>query len=199
MEQIDQNLLLWFNSLHTPILDKIMLTATSTWFWIPFYLLLFCFCIKYYQKESIIILLIIALGILICDQSCNLIKYTVERYRPSHNLQLSSQLHLCQDFNGNIYKGGLYGFCSSHAANSFCLATIIGFFLGKRHKVWIYIMATFAITISYTRIYLGVHYPSDIVCGALIGFIVAFLLLLLYQKLSHIHFIHNLRHKKEIK
>ena len=169
LELLDQKLLVWLNGFHSAFLDQLMFYASKTWFWIPFYAILLFFCIKYYKKQSIWIFLIIALGILASDQLCNVIKFSVARYRPSHNLELSPLLHLYQFSDGTYYRGGLYGFCSAHAANSFCMATLVIYFLRKYSKIWLIIMPLYAILVSYTRIYLGVHYPADILCGGLFG------------------------------
>ena len=173
LERLDQQLLVWLNGFHSPVFDQLMFYASQTWFWIPFYAVLIFFCIKYYKKQSIWIFLIIIVGITASDQLCNVIKYSVARYRPSHNIELKSLLHLYQFPDGTYYRGGLYGFCSAHAANSFCLATVIIYFFRKHSKIWLVIMPLYAILVSCTRIYLGVHYPADILCGGLLGIGVA--------------------------
>ena len=98
--------------------------------------------------------------------SSRLMKPGFERLRPSHNERLSDQLKLHAFQNGTFYRGGTYGFVSSHAANSFGLATFAVLLFGARIWRWLWIWAAI---VSWSRIYLGVHYPGDILFGALFG------------------------------
>ena len=98
--------------------------------------------------------------------SSRLMKPGFERLRPSHNERLDDQLKLHAFQNGTFYRGGEYGFVSSHAANSFGLATFAVLLFGTRTWRWLWIWAAI---VSWSRIYLGVHYPGDILFGALFG------------------------------
>jgi undecaprenyl-diphosphatase len=116
------------------------------------------------------------------DQSSNWIKRTAERYRPSNEKSgISEQLHLHVSKKGDVYRGGTYGFVSSHAANSFSLAVLFMYFFSPINRKIKYVFPLWAILFSYTRIYLGVHYPGDILCGALLGLCCGFFTLWLYR------------------
>jgi undecaprenyl-diphosphatase len=110
-------------------------------------------------------LILLALCVALTDQiASHLIKNWVQRLRPSHEPSLSGLVHLV-----NGYRGGKFGFVSSHAANSFGIALFLFFLLRKSLPQIGYILFPWAIAVSYSRIYLGVHYPADILGGALIG------------------------------
>jgi len=112
------------------------------------------------------ILLGIALCVLLADQlSVHLFKNVFQRLRPSHEPELTGMVHLVRD-----YRGGNWGFVSSHAANTFAIATFLSLIF-KNRKFWI-ILFSWCIIVSYTRIYLGVHYPGDIFGGALLGMVI---------------------------
>lgn len=98
--------------------------------------------------------------------SSRVLKPGFERLRPSHNPALSDALVLHQNEDGSVYRGGRYGFVSSHASNTFGLAAIAFMILGKSAVWWLWIWAGL---VSWTRMYLGVHYPADIVFGSLFG------------------------------
>ena len=109
------------------------------------------------------ILLAVGVVILIADQvSASIIKPLVGRLRPSRNPDLQSTIHLV-----NGYRGGMFGFVSSHAANCFGIALFLAFLFKNRAFTWL--MIAWASLMCYSRIYLGVHYPGDIVCGAILG------------------------------
>ncbi len=166
-KQIDQSLFLLLNDIHSIFWDKAMFLFSSREIWIPFYLLIVYVIIKTYKKNSIYILFLIGLSIVVSDQFSGLIKNLVERLRPSNDPALINLVHIV-----NNYKGGAYGFFSSHASNTFTVA-VIATLLFKNRTFSILIFA-WAIVVSYTRIYLGLHYPGDILAGWLWGALVGF-------------------------
>ena len=161
IKQIDQSLLLFLNSFHNDFWDKAVTLFTSIEIWIPFYLLIIYFIIKTYKKNSIYILILIALSIAVSDQFSGLIKNSVQRLRPTHDPVLENLVH-------NIYsKGGLLAFFSAHAANTFTIAVITAKLF--KNRLFTIMIFTWAILVSYTRIYLGMHYPGDILTGWIWG------------------------------
>jgi undecaprenyl-diphosphatase len=167
--ELDKKLLLLLNSFHTPWLDPIMLFITHTLTWLPLYLFLLYLVIRDYKKQVWVILLGIGLTILLADQiTSGLMKPYFERLRPSREPSLQGLVHLVDG-----YVGGKFGFASSHAANTFGTATF--FFLLYRHsKKWVTFLFLWAAVMTYTRIYLGVHYPGDILVGGAIGVLSGF-------------------------
>jgi undecaprenyl-diphosphatase len=164
--EYDQELLRFLNGHHTPWLDPVMLILTETITWLPLYVFFLYLIIKEYKKEAWIILLGIAVTILLADQvTASIMKPYFARLRPSQEPTLEGLIHLVQG-----YKGGQFGFASSHAANSFGGATFFFLVFGdtKRWMIWLFVWAAL---LTYTRIYLGVHYPGDILVGALVGMI----------------------------
>ena len=161
---LDQLLLLKINGLNTPWLDSTMYALTQGIYWLPLYILVIGFIIYKAHWKAISVLLFLAVVIVLTDQlSASIIKPWVGRLRPSHNPELENILHFV-----NNYKGGLYSFVSSHATNAFGIATFLWLILRKKID-WIWVMYVWAIIFSLTRIYLGVHYPSDIIGGAVLG------------------------------
>jgi undecaprenyl-diphosphatase len=160
----DKELLLLLNGFHTDSLDPLVMLVTRTDFWIPLYLVLLFLIFKNYNKKGWLVLAGVALTVLLADQvTSGLMKPYFQRLRPSNEPALEGVLHLVDS-----YRGGLYGFASSHAANTTGVALIVFLVLRNFYK-WIWVIFIWAFVMSYTRIYLGVHYPGDIIVGAMIG------------------------------
>lgn len=162
--ELDKELFLFLNSLHTDWLDPIMFWLTKTIVWLPLYLFLLYLTIKEFNKQTWVVLIGIGITILLADQiTSGLMKPFFERLRPSRDPSLDGLVHLV-----NGYKGGKYGFASGHAANTFGTATFF-FLIFRSIHPWIKWIFVWAALMTYTRIYLGVHYPGDIVVGGLLG------------------------------
>lgn len=161
IKQLDQSLFLFLNSFHNDFWDKAMTLFTSREIWIPFYLLIVYLIIKTFKRNAVYILIMIGLSIALSDQFSGLIKMTVQRLRPTHDPGLKDLVHY-------IYtKGGQFGYFSAHAANSFTIAVLTSK-LFKNHLFSIMIFS-WAVLVSYTRIYLGLHYPGDVLTGWIWG------------------------------
>ena len=171
--ELDKDIFLWLNGLHHPTLDAIMWWISAKTTWIPFYLALVVFIAYRLKWKALPALLLVFILILISDQVSVLMKENIQRFRPSHHPVIGPLVHVIND-----YRGGKYGFVSSHAANSFALATYVALLIKKKWLSWLLII--WAIVVSYSRIYLGVHYPADITGGAILGVLDALLVYYLY-------------------
>lgn len=168
---IDARLLLIVNGAHSPFFDSVMWCISGRWIWIPFYVVLAYLLFRRMSwKRASICLVTIGLIILSADQTCaTLIRPEIGRLRPANlNNPLSSFVHVV-----NGYRGGRYGFPSCHAANTFALAVFMSLVI--RHKWFTVMMFSWAFVVSYSRMYLGVHYFGDLFCGATIGSLFAVL------------------------
>ena len=172
----DTWLFLLLNSLHLEALDPIMVIISGKFTWIPLYVILLLLVIKKHQIKSMLIVVpFIVLLITSSDQiSVHLFKNLFERLRPCHNPDLDDFIHLL----GNC--GGKYGFLSSHASNTFALATFL--ILLMKQRAYLYALIFWAGLVSYSRIYLGVHYPADILAGACLGILIGMLFWNLFIK-----------------
>jgi undecaprenyl-diphosphatase len=165
----DQKLLLWLNGFYHPALDPAVFLTSQTWFWIPLYGLLLWLVVKDYKRESWIVLAGILFTIAFADQfTSSFMKPFFGRLRPSHEPALEGIIHLVRNLGGDVYIGGMYGFASAHAANTFGTATFF-VLLFKSRRPWIIALYAWAVLMTYTRIYMGVHYPGDILVGGTIG------------------------------
>lgn len=171
LSDIDARLLLIVNGAHGPFFDSVMWCISGRWIWVPFYAVLAYLLFRRMSwKRASICLVTIGLIILAADQTCaTLIRPEIGRLRPANlNNPLSSFVHVV-----NGYRGGRYGFPSCHAANTFALAVFMSLVI--RHKWFTVMMFSWAFIVSYSRMYLGVHYFGDLFCGATIGSLFAVL------------------------
>ena len=164
MIHLDEQLFLWLNNLGTPTWDGFWLFMTDKYNMIPLYLFLLGLSIwKWGWKKGLGVLLTAILMIAFTDQVTNLFKSGFARLRPCHDPDIAPFMRLVK-----AKCGGKYGFFSGHASNSFAVALFfIGLFQNQyRHMRWLLLWAAM---VAYSRVYVGVHYPLDIFCGALFG------------------------------
>ena len=160
--EYDERLFLALNELHATWLDPIMLWSSGNLLWLPLYAFLLYQLSRLPRIHTIVALLCIAAGIALSDQlTSTVLKPLVARPRPTWNTELGPLVHTVND-----YRGGHFGFPSSHAANTFCVAVLLILILRKRWFLWLLLWSAW---VSYSRIYLGVHYPADVLIGALLG------------------------------
>ncbi len=174
--KLDSKLFLFLNNLGTTKFDAFWLSLSKIEANIVMYLFLIFlfFHIKKLRPKFLYIfylLFVIALMITITDQGANFFKDSFQRLRPCYNESISDSLRLVKE-----NCGGKYGFFSAHASNSFSLAIFFGLLFKNRIRYMIIITIVYASLISYSRIYLGVHFPIDIIVGSSFGLFVGFII-----------------------
>lgn len=173
----ERDLFFMLNGSDSPFLDRFMWLYSGKAVWLP--LAFFILVVLLYKKkwrESILILLAIVLVITFCDQfASHVCKPIFTRFRPTHHPDFMDQVKTVFD-----YRGGRYGFISSHAANAFGFATFMSLLF--RYRLFTWTIFLWAALTAYTRVYLGVHFISDIVPGAIAGVFFGWLVYWLYVK-----------------
>jgi len=167
---LDQSVFLALNGLHLPFLDQFFFYATKPLVWIPLYLVLLLLFIYTFRWKTILVIMMVALTITASDQLANLGKNSTQRLRPTHEPTISSQVHIV-----NNYKGGRYSFWSAHASTNMAVALFVIMLLRRRYRWIVQVMLLYAFIMGYSRIYLGVHYPGDILTGFVIGALLGWL------------------------
>lgn len=208
IETADQHIVLAINGAHTPWLDCFLWMVTSPWPWIPLYILAIGLLLQCYRRQRswraagqviLFIVLAVALSDLIAS---GIIKPLVMRPRPTHTAVLEDALHLHRYADGSVYRGGAYGFVSSHAATTTTIAILFFYFI-KPFFQRRYLIATgctlYVLLICYTRIYLGAHFLLDILGGMLTGIMVCLPVIFHYHKMVNTtapHFLYFCNFKK---
>ena len=173
MEKIiecDKELYLFLNNLGNPTWDPFWLIITDKWTAIPLYIfLLYLIFRKFGLKGTIITAVIIALLITATDQLANVFKHGFERPRPCRQEGVMEYARYI------AVRCGRFGYFSAHASSSIGLAVFVGLILKKFYPKLLYLMLIWAGVVSYSRIYVGVHYPLDIVTGMFIGALLGYL------------------------
>lgn len=178
--QYDKELFLFLNNLGTESWDSFWMFMTNKLSSIPLYLFLLIICVKKLGvKPTLLIIIIVALMIAATDQLANAFKYGFERLRPCHDESIFNKMRLVKP-----YCGGKFGYFSAHAANSFAMATLFSL-LFKKYFNWIpFLLLFWALLVAYSRIYIGVHFPLDVITGICIGLLFGWMFFALYRILK---------------
>lgn len=178
--QLDKQLLLMLNGSDSLFLDGLVMTLTTAATWIPLYVSLFYLVLKNNDNVRQILLVVVcaaACVVLAGTVDDAIVKPLVARWRPTQDPEIALLVDVVDG-----YRGGKYGFFSAHAANTFSIA--IFFCLLVRSRVLSMALILWSLTNCWTRIYLGVHYPGDIVCGLLWGGFVGFVVYWVYRHIG---------------
>ena len=159
----DKELFLFLNTLGDTQFDQFWIMISEKWVWIPLYFIFLYLIVRNFKLKSVLfILLFIALGVVASDQISGIFKYGIARLRPCHDPSLEGLMR-------EVQCGGQYGFYSAHASNTFFIAMFMVMLLKNKIKSLAYFLFPWALIVSISRIYLGVHFPLDVAFGATVG------------------------------
>lgn len=178
--QFDKHLLLQLCGSQSLFLDSLVTTLTNAYMWIPLYIALLYVVIKNSDNARNVILVLLSAGLCVLlagtvDDS--IVKPLVARWRPARDPEIGVLVDVV-----NQYRGGYYGFFSAHASNTFSIAVFFSLLI--RSRILSIALVLWSLTNCWTRMYLGVHYPGDILVGLLWGGIVGTVVYLLYHRLQ---------------
>lgn len=166
---VDKTALLAVNGMYSVFQDAFWWMVSAKWSSLLLVLALLWILMRQNRRHALLVLLMVAVAVLVADQvSSGLIKHLVERLRPTHDPSLENAVHVI-----NGYRGGMYGFVSSHAANFFAIATLVTLIM--RRGLVAAALYCWGLVQCYSRIYLGVHYPGDILGGMIVGLLAGWL------------------------
>ncbi|RNC89541.1 MAG: phosphatase PAP2 family protein [Allomuricauda sp.] len=161
----DRELFLFLNGLGTETWDSFWLFTTRSKNSIPLYAVLLFLTYRYLGlKKTLVVIVAIALLITATDQLSNFFKYGIRRLRPCHDSDISGIMRLVKS-----YCGGKFAYFSAHAANSFAVASFFSLLFIKKYRVLVILLMVWACLVAYSRIYIGVHFPLDVLTGMLVG------------------------------
>lgn len=178
--QLDKQLLLMLNGSESLYYDMLMMTLTNAWTWVPLYVSLFYVVLKNNENVQKILLILASAGLCVLLAGTvddTIVKPLVARWRPTHDPQIGLMVDIVDG-----YRGGRYGFFSAHAANTFSIAIFFCWLV--RCRLLSLALITWSFINCWTRLYLGVHFPGDILVGLLWGFLVGTLVYYLYFRVS---------------
>lgn len=186
LNELDRSFFIFLNGHHQPWLDQVMWYVSKMQTWFPVYLLMLILLYRKIGLRNFFLAIgCVALLLFLTDfLAVHLVKNTVMRLRPSHDPQIKDLVNLVADPNGNLYRGGQFGFFSNHSSNHFGVVGLFIYLMKPLRTSWIILLYAWVLLITYSRIYLGVHYPGDILAGALYGSIAALLVSRIYHYIS---------------
>lgn len=168
---LDRELFLYLNNLGSEHWDWLWIAISDKWMAIPFYaILLFLLFKKFGWKPTLMTMLVVALLITATDQLANIFKHAFERPRPCRQEGVMEYARFVAE------RCGRYGFFSAHAANSMGVVVFLGLIFRRYYKYLYLILIFWGLLVSYSRIYLGVHYPGDVLTGWFFGILLGYLL-----------------------
>jgi undecaprenyl-diphosphatase len=175
--QQDKELFLFLNGLGNESWDGFWMALSLKWTSIPLYLVLLIISYRVLGiKKTLLLLVAVTLLILVTDQLSNFFKYGVQRLRPCFESAMQAQIRMVKG-----YCGGRYGFYSAHASNSMAIAIFFSALFGRRYRFLVPFLIIWALVLAFSRIYLGVHYPLDVIAGAVAGLVLGWIFARLFD------------------